>query len=960
MAGRTITDFDDAGLPQVGDFIPIARGTATLKLSAGYLVTKNSQGGVVFGPLITTGTGATTQDCALELGSAREGNGNAYIDLHTTPGTDYDARFLKEAGINGAASLLNKGTGDFNIGQQGSAPIKFFTNNAERIIITPTGYMGIGTTTPGVALHVKGDEGLGSDIWIEANQGPSYTGTAGPALLFRHKSNTIYTKTGDHLAYIGAQGYSTAVGRTDYQFGADIKFVAEGNYNSTSTMNSRIVFGTMFQGNPLERMWITASGNVGIGNYPRTTLDVNPGYITLGRTNTSSEGGQIDFCRAEDNAAVWTVDQIGTGTSNSGQLRFFNTQTGVMRMLINEVGNIGIGTSSPASKLDVAGDGNIIRITGSGGLYNAHGMVIKTADASGSAGKLAFWDHQNENETPVSSVHSWVYPSGSSDLYFFTTPTGSRTADRRLERMRIGSDGSVAIGQGVDSNYKLAVNGKIKASGIRANQGTPNSSDASSNGFSFGDDGDTGMFSTGSGGGAGTVSIYGNNVELAKFSPHQSSGFITFNRKLNVNGDSAVSGNSYIGGGLTTETEITIKNTSNTGGQLRLISGRYGSMFRQDGTNFYFLNTRIDNQYGIWDDPKRPLTINNANGNVYMSEALGVGCWPGTKLHIAGSWTTGLFDADTQYSGIGIRNTRASSSNNFTGFIDFKNEYDIPHSGIQATATPDGGSEFRIHTTSPGARDQDRRAERIVIDRYGSIIFKNYVHMDQSLGVVGNLQVNGNGNINNHFNVGGCTGLGRGVDGNYRLAVSGRTYSDGYRATQGGPNSGDNSWVGYAFGADGDTGTFSNEAGSVNIWCNSQEVFTAHSDNVWIHRNLTVPSINGRTPGNDYVGYDNNTLGRGFYRIFQINHGGNLRNAVEYIGGFFVSQRGNVNVTLTFFHWMDIISIQATQGKANNVRDYISWQTKDPANTNNNLPGNKIAFLRGIDNGFTYHVIAYI
>jgi hypothetical protein len=62
---------------------------------------------------ITTGTGISTGDAGLELGGGRSGSGHAYIDLHTTSGSDYEARFLRIAGANGAAQFVNTGTGAF-------------------------------------------------------------------------------------------------------------------------------------------------------------------------------------------------------------------------------------------------------------------------------------------------------------------------------------------------------------------------------------------------------------------------------------------------------------------------------------------------------------------------------------------------------------------------------------------------------------------------------------------------------------------------------------------------------------------------------------------------------------------------------------------------------------------------------------------------------------------------------
>jgi hypothetical protein len=60
-------------------------------------------------------------------------------------------------------------------------------------------------------------------------------------------------------------------------------------------------------------------------------------------------------------------------------------------------------------------------------------------------------------------------------------------------------------------------------------------------------------------------------------------------------------------------------------GQFRAVHGDYGTIFRQDGENFHILNTNAKDPMGSWSEPTRPLYINNASGNVGMSENLSVG-----------------------------------------------------------------------------------------------------------------------------------------------------------------------------------------------------------------------------------------------------------------------------------------------------------------------------------------------
>lgn len=61
-----------------------------------------------------------------------------------------------------------------------------------------------------------------------------------------------------------------------------------------------------------------------------------------------------------------------------------------------------------------------------------------------------------------------------------------------------------------------------------------------------------------------------------------------------------------------------------TGGQFRAISGKYGFMLRNDGSNTYFLFTKPDDPYGSWDGIQ-PFTINNATRDITMGSNLNIG-----------------------------------------------------------------------------------------------------------------------------------------------------------------------------------------------------------------------------------------------------------------------------------------------------------------------------------------------
>ncbi len=175
-------------------------------------------------------------------------------------------------------------------------------------------------------------------------------------------------------------GNATAMtfGHGGYEY---TNFIASVRTGTGANPKGDLVFGgrPTDGGNFAERMRITASGNVGIGTTsPSTTLQLskantevladNPAWPAgiLEITDTSAynagTGATIVFRKKRDSTGNQvTVGAIaGEGIAGNSQLSFWTGDSAYMgtapKMVIKNTGNVGIGTTTPGAKLDVAGN----------------------------------------------------------------------------------------------------------------------------------------------------------------------------------------------------------------------------------------------------------------------------------------------------------------------------------------------------------------------------------------------------------------------------------------------------------------------------------------------------------------------------------------------------------------------------------------------------------------------------
>jgi hypothetical protein len=224
----------------------------------------------------------------------------------------------------------------------------------------------------------------------------------------------------------------------------------------------------------VEAMRITSAGNVGIGtSSPASKLDVN-GDIRI-------SDKLIHSGNAETSIRFPTTNTVTVETSSSERMR------------IDSTGNVGIGTSSPASKLDVNGDVTITdKIIHSGDpntairFPSADNFTVETAGSERmritEAGNVGIGTNSPGAKLHVigdirSTVSCIITGAGEMKTTLAGGGLALNSSDKiafetaASERMRIDSAGDVGIGT-TNPLFPLEVNGEVRAANFTTSSGS--------------------------------------------------------------------------------------------------------------------------------------------------------------------------------------------------------------------------------------------------------------------------------------------------------------------------------------------------------------------------------------------------------------------------------------------------------------------------------------------------------
>jgi hypothetical protein len=281
------------------------------------------------------------------------------------------------------------------------------------LVVNQNGNVGIGTTSPGAKLDVNGASG---EV-LRVSMTNTYVANAGPKLSFWNGSS-------EELGFV------------------------RGVFNETNQGNrGNLLFGTRTSDalGAETKMIILHNGNVGIGTTsPDSKLTVQGSGYVIKALATGSDSVYLQTVNASYDYIAGIATSLGYGLMGMNSNHSLAIMTnGSERMRITSGGNVGIGTSSPAYKLDI-------------GSNTSETVRISAAATSGSTANLLFGS--NTIVSQAARIQGIYGGSWDGALAFSTQDAGASDGNRMTEKMRITSSGNVGIGTTAPAG-KLSVEG---------------------------------------------------------------------------------------------------------------------------------------------------------------------------------------------------------------------------------------------------------------------------------------------------------------------------------------------------------------------------------------------------------------------------------------------------------------------------------------------------------------------
>ena len=295
------------------------------------------------------------------LGGVKDVDQDTYISAETSAGADNDElRFFTQ----GSERLRIDSSGNVGVGTDSPQSNFHFHNNSGDGILQITNNTVGATATDGLQLRMNGggiaklvNQETSGDIAFETGGSEqmriSSSGSVGIG------TNSPLGDTGDLHLY-NASGGNTLIITAGTSSGANIDFGDTGDLNAGNIQYNNSDNSFRFTTNASEKVRILSDGKVGIGTTnPSTDLHVYNSSASNGAMLEATGASNITRLFLKNDARTWEVGTRGSSRSNVPEGFYIWDSTNGFRIVADQNGNVGIGTTDPQSLFHVYTGGDV-------------------------------------------------------------------------------------------------------------------------------------------------------------------------------------------------------------------------------------------------------------------------------------------------------------------------------------------------------------------------------------------------------------------------------------------------------------------------------------------------------------------------------------------------------------------------------------------------------------------------